>query len=176
MLTGTIINSLTILCGSLLGLAIQTVTRRSAKDISADSIGGRLQAIVMEGMALCVIYIGVSGSLKGQNTLTAIISIAIGAIIGELLDLDRRMRTLGDWVQEKTARLVLRRRDGHCRLTGKRAYRELRHPESQIRDRWDYCHCVCLLFGRWRGVFCRSHLSLSGSDLSGGGPAVPPAQ
>ena len=54
MLTGTIINSLTILCGSLLGLAIQTVTRRSAKDISADSIGGRLQAIVMEGMALCV--------------------------------------------------------------------------------------------------------------------------
>ena len=106
MLTGTIINSLTILCGSLLGLAIQTVTRRSAKDISADSIGGRLQAIVMEGMALCVIYIGVSGSLKGQNTLTAIISIAIGAIIGELLDLDRRMRTLGDWVQEKTARLI----------------------------------------------------------------------
>ena len=88
MLTGTIINSLTILCGSLLGLAIQTVTRRSAKDISADSIGGRLQAIVMEGMALCVIYIGVS------------------AIIGELLDLDRRMRTLGDWVQEKTARLI----------------------------------------------------------------------
>lgn len=106
MLTGTIINSMTILCGSLLGLAIQTVTRRSAKDISADSIGGRLQAIVMEGMALCVIYIGVSGSLKGQNTLTAIISIAIGAIIGELLDLDRRMRTLGDWVQEKTARLI----------------------------------------------------------------------
>ena len=102
MLTGTIINSLTILCGSLLGLAIQTVTRRSAKDISADSIGGRLQAIFMEGMALC----GICGSLKGQNTLTAIISIAIGAIIGELLDLDRRMRTLGDWVQEKTARLI----------------------------------------------------------------------
>ena len=106
MLTGTIINSLTILCGSLLGLAIQAVTRRSAKDVSAGSTGGRLQAIVMEGMALCVIYIGVNGSLKGQNTLTAIISIAIGAIIGELLDLDRRMRTLGDWVQEKTARLI----------------------------------------------------------------------
>ena len=32
--------------------------------------------------------------------------INIGAIIGELLDLDRRMRTLGDWVQEKTARLI----------------------------------------------------------------------
>ena len=30
----------------------------------------------------------------------------IGAVIGELLDLDRRMRTLGDWVQTKTERLV----------------------------------------------------------------------
>jgi hypothetical protein len=31
----------------------------------------------------------------------------IGAIIGELLDLDLRMRHLGDWVQEKTKRLSL---------------------------------------------------------------------
>ena len=32
--------------------------------------------------------------------------IALGAIIGELLDLDRRMRSLGDWVQTRTARLI----------------------------------------------------------------------
>ena len=43
---------------------------------------------------------------QGQNTLTAILSIALGAIIGELLDLDRRMRSLGDWVQTRTARLI----------------------------------------------------------------------
>ena len=106
MLTGTIINSLSILAGSLLGLAIQAVTRKSARDVAVDSISGRLQTIVMQGMALCVIYIGVSGSLKGENTLIAIISIAVGAIIGELLDLDRRMHVLGDWVQAKTARLI----------------------------------------------------------------------
>ena len=106
MLTGTIINSLAVLAGSLLGLLLQAVTHRSSKDVDAGGIGGRLQTIVMEGMALCVMYIGVSGSLKGQNTLIAIVSIAIGAIIGELLDLDRRMHTLGDWVQAKTARLI----------------------------------------------------------------------
>ena len=106
MLTGTIINSLAVLAGSLLGLLLQAVTHRSSKDVDASGIGGRLQTIIMEGMALCVMYIGVSGSLKGQNTLIAIVSIAIGAIIGELLDLDRRMHTLGDWVQAKTARLV----------------------------------------------------------------------
>ena len=106
MLTGTIINSLAILAGSLLGLVLQAATHRSSKDVDVGGIGGRLQTIVMEGMSLCVMYIGVSGSLKGQNTLIAIISIAIGAVVGELLDLDRRMHTLGDWVQAKTARLI----------------------------------------------------------------------
>ena len=99
MLTGTIINSLAILAGSLLGLVLEAVPH-------AGGIGGRLQTIVMYGMAICVMYIGVSVSLKGQNTLIAIISIAIGAVVGELLDLDRRMHTLGDWVQAKTARLI----------------------------------------------------------------------
>ena len=106
MLTGTIINSLTILAGSAVGLVLRAVTRRSSKEVSADGLGGRLQTIIMQGMALCVLYIGVSGCLKGQNTLTAILSIALGAIIGELLDLDRRMRSLGDWVQTRTARLI----------------------------------------------------------------------
>ena len=106
MLTGTIINTLTILAGSLVGLAIQAVTHRSSNDVSANSIGGRLQNIVMEGLALCVIYIGFSGALKGENTLVDIISIALGAVIGELLDLDRRMHTLGDWVQAKASRII----------------------------------------------------------------------
>ena len=97
MLTGTIINSLTILAGSAVGLVLRAVTRRSSKEVSADGLGGRLQTIIMQGMALCVLYIGVSGCLKGQNTLTAILSIALGAIIGELL---------GDWVQTRTARLI----------------------------------------------------------------------
>ena len=81
MLTGTIINSLTILAGSAVGLVLRAVTRRSSKEVSADGLGGRLQTIIMQGMALCVLYIGVSGCLKGQNTLTAILSIALGAII-----------------------------------------------------------------------------------------------
>ena len=67
MLTGTIINSLTILAGSAVGLVLRAVTRRSSKEVSADGLGGRLQTIIMEGMALCVLYIGVSGCLKGAE-------------------------------------------------------------------------------------------------------------
>lgn len=52
-------------------------------------------------------YLGISGSLKGQNSLITILSMVAGAVIGELLDLDKRMRALGDWVQKKTERLAL---------------------------------------------------------------------
>jgi len=107
MLTGTIINSLAVVAGSLAGLLLKWLATHFSQSLPAGSasVGSRLQEIIMQGVALCVLFIGISGSLKGSNTLVAIISMVIGAVIGELLDLDRRMHTLGDWVQKKTERL-----------------------------------------------------------------------
>ena len=108
MLTGTIINALAVLAGSMAGLLLKWLAAHFSSRLPAGSaaLGQRLQSIIMNGVALCVLYIGVSGSLKGSNTLTAILSMVAGAITGELLDLDRRMSALGDWVQRKTARLT----------------------------------------------------------------------
>lgn len=108
MLTGTIINSLAVLAGSMAGLLLKWLAGHFSSRLPAGSaaLGQRLQHIIMQGVALCVLYIGISGSFKGSNTLTAILSMVIGAIIGELLDLDRRMHALGDWVQEKTSKLI----------------------------------------------------------------------
>lgn len=108
MLTGTIINALAVLAGSMAGLLLKWLAAHFSSCLPAGSaaLGQRLQSIIMNGVALCVLYIGVSGSLKGSNTLTAILSMVAGAITGELLDLDRRMSALGDWVQRKTARLT----------------------------------------------------------------------
>ena len=107
MLTGTIINSLAVVAGSLAGLLLKWLAAHFSQSLPAGSasVGSRLQEIIMQGVALCVLFIGISGSLKGSNTLVAIISMVIGAVIGELLDLDRRMHALGDWVQKKTERL-----------------------------------------------------------------------
>lgn len=108
MLTGTIINSLAVVAGSLAGLLLKWLAGHFSKSLptGSASIGTRLQEIIMQGVALCVLLIGISGSLKGSNTLITIISMVIGAVIGELLDLDLRMHTLGDWVQKKTERLA----------------------------------------------------------------------
>lgn len=39
----------------------------------------------MNGLALCVLYIGIVRAIKGTDTLLTIISVAIGAFIGELI-------------------------------------------------------------------------------------------
>lgn len=108
MLTGTIVNALAVLAGSMAGLLLTWMARHFSRFLPANSaaLGQRLQTIIMQGVALCVLFIGISGSFKGSNTLIAILSMVIGAVIGELLDLDKRMRNLGDWVQRKTEHLV----------------------------------------------------------------------
>ena len=73
MLTGTIVNALAVLAGSVAGLLLTQLARRFSRFLPAGSasMGERLQTIIMQGVALCVIFIGISGSFKGSNTLIA---------------------------------------------------------------------------------------------------------
>ena len=68
MLTGTIINALAILAGSAVGMGIHALAGRFSAVLGAKGVrlGERLQAIVMQGVALCVLYIGVTGSQIGR--------------------------------------------------------------------------------------------------------------
>ncbi|MGL5087151.1 MAG: DUF554 domain-containing protein, partial [Clostridium sp.] len=86
---GTIVNSLAIVIGCLIGLG--------AKNIISNKIG----ETIMQGLALCVIYIGISGALKGNDTLLIIISVAVGAFIGELIDFDKKLNNLGNFIESK---------------------------------------------------------------------------
>ena len=107
ILIGTLVNTLAVLAGSATGLLLAWLAGRFSSVLPAGSIklGERLQTIIMQGVALCVLFLGISGSLSGQNSLITILAMVLGAIIGELLDLDKRMMALGDWVQKHTARL-----------------------------------------------------------------------
>ena len=92
ILTGTLVNSLTIITGTVIGMLL------------GKFIPERMSDAVSKGVALCVLYIGIDGMLAGENTLVAIIATVIGAIIGELLRLDDRMHNLGDWVERRFAK------------------------------------------------------------------------
>jgi len=89
ILSGVIVNSVAVGFGSLLGVFFR------------DKFNKKIIDTVMSGMGLCVLYIGISGSLKGQNILVAIGSIALGGIIGELIDIDDRLRKFGLSLENK---------------------------------------------------------------------------
>lgn len=91
ILTGTIVNSLTIIAGTIVGMLL------------GKFIPEHLSDAISKGVALCVLYIGIDGMLAGENALVAILSIVLGAIIGELLRLDDRIHDLGDWVEHRFA-------------------------------------------------------------------------
>jgi uncharacterized protein len=86
---GTIVNFLAIILGGFMGFLLK------------GGIPKRVSDTVMHGLALCVIYIGISGSMKATNGLLVIISIAIGAVIGELIDIDNLFKKLGDFIENK---------------------------------------------------------------------------
>ena len=89
ILTGSIVNMLAIFVGCFVGIVLGKI------------IPEHLGSAIEKGIALCVLYVGIDGALAGENTLIAIISIVLGAIIGDLLDLDKQIHSLGNWVERK---------------------------------------------------------------------------
>ncbi|MEH2952762.1 DUF554 domain-containing protein [Candidatus Merdisoma sp. JLR.KK011] len=89
ILTGAVVNALAVFAGSAVGLLL----KKGFPERMGDSI--------MKGLSLCVIYIGISGAFEGENVLIAIVSMAGGTVIGELLNLNERMEQLGEWIQNK---------------------------------------------------------------------------
>lgn len=89
ILTGAIVNALAVFAGSAAGLLL----KKGLPERMGDS--------VMKGLSLCVMYIGISGAFEGENVLIAILSMALGTVIGELLDLNGRLEDLGNWIQNR---------------------------------------------------------------------------
>ena len=89
MLIGTIVNTVTVILGSLIGLSLGNI------------LPERLRDTVMKGLGMCTMFIGITGMLGGKNALITIISIAVGAAAGELLDLDGRLNRFAARLEKK---------------------------------------------------------------------------
>ena len=106
---GTIVNTAAVLLGALLGLGIKALAKRiyvrlDKGDERSNARIARLTALpdsVHKGLGLCGILIGVSGALKTQNVLVMILSMALGTLVGELLNLDGYLCRFGAFVERK---------------------------------------------------------------------------
>ncbi len=86
---GTIVNAAAILIGGTLGLLLR-------KGLPERVSGG-----IMQGIGLVVIYIGISGMLKGSNVLIATISVVLGGVIGMIFDFDGHFNRFAARLEQK---------------------------------------------------------------------------
>ena len=98
---GTIINVALLIAGGLLGL------------MGGRFITPRIQDTLMKASGLCVLFIGLGGTMQKMlvidgealattGTTMLIVSFALGSLIGEAINLEAAIENLGEWLKRKT--------------------------------------------------------------------------
>ncbi len=92
---GTIVNALAVVFGSIIGI----VFNKGIKD--------RFQNTLMTACGVAVVFIGITGTLQGmltvvdgniqtKGTMLLIFSLVIGGLLGELINIEKRMDSVGE--------------------------------------------------------------------------------
>ena len=98
---GTLINMLIIVVGGLIGLTARNYLKQQLLDT------------LMVAMSACIIFIGIAGAVQeslvfdGQkfaltNLMMLVVTFIIGPVIGEFIDLDKKLEDFGAWLRVKT--------------------------------------------------------------------------
>ncbi|GHU25376.1 membrane protein [Spirochaetia bacterium] len=86
---GVIVNAGAIIICSLLGC------------FAVRGIPERFEETIKKAIGLSIVYVGIRGALENQHILLLIMSMVGGAIIGELINIDRLMNRFGLWAEKK---------------------------------------------------------------------------
>lgn len=88
---GTIVNALSIIGGSLIGLLLSKGIPENYKNI------------VMSGVGLSVVLIGMKSALSSDSMMVVIFSVILGAVIGEFLKIEEKLERLGSYLESRVA-------------------------------------------------------------------------
>ncbi|MCG8471830.1 MAG: DUF554 domain-containing protein [Desulfobacterales bacterium] len=86
---GTIVNAFAIVAGSLVGLVFK------------GGLAERYKETVMHAVSLCVILVGIKAALASDALLVVILSLVVGAVLGEALRIEERLGSLGKWLESR---------------------------------------------------------------------------
>lgn len=90
-MTGTIVNSVAIIAGGLMGSA------------AGKRISGPVKKTLMNALGLAVALVGVRMALSGKSELLSIGALIIGGISGELLRIEDRLAHAGEFLRKRFA-------------------------------------------------------------------------
>ncbi|MBT8333302.1 MAG: DUF554 domain-containing protein [Deltaproteobacteria bacterium] len=88
---GTIVNAAAIIAGSLLGL------------LFSKGISDNYRDIIMSGVGLSVVLIGIKSALNSDSLMIVIFSVIIGALIGEYLNIEKRLEACGKFLERQVS-------------------------------------------------------------------------
>jgi uncharacterized membrane protein YqgA involved in biofilm formation len=91
-LGGALLNAFTVAVGSLLGLAL------------GNRFPHRIQTSIVAGLGLITLVIGIGNAQASGNILIPLLSLVIGIVIGETLNLERGLERFADALRRKFAR------------------------------------------------------------------------
>ena len=86
---GTIINAVAIIIGGALGLLFRK------------GFPERIAQTTLKVLGLLTIVIGISMALQSQELIMGLVSLVIGAAIGEWIDIEDRLERFGKWLEKK---------------------------------------------------------------------------
>ena len=98
---GTLINMGAILLGGLAGSLVGKAIPKRFQDLLY-IVCGISTLFIGIGGAMQHMLIVENGALNTQGTMMMLLSLTIGAIIGEWIDLEKRLEQFGDWLKRKT--------------------------------------------------------------------------
>ena len=93
---GTFINIFAVLTGGTIGLLLR-------KNFPAN-----IKVIVFQGLGLCTLLIGMQMALQVKDPLILIFSILIGGIVGEGIQLDKKIEGLSNALKNRHSSFLIR--------------------------------------------------------------------
>jgi uncharacterized membrane protein YqgA involved in biofilm formation len=86
---GTIINAIAIILGGTLGLLFRK------------GFSERITQTTLQVMGLFTLVIGVSMAIQGKEFILVLISLVLGAVLGEWIDIEDRLERFGIWLEKR---------------------------------------------------------------------------
>ena len=87
--TGTIVNTLAVIAGTVIGCFLKGDRLKAASDR------------IVQGVGLFTMVLGISGAVGLPHPVFMLVYIIIGTAIGELVDLDDKFNRFGEWLRKR---------------------------------------------------------------------------
>ena len=88
---GFIVNTITVIAGSLLGL------------LAGGKLHDKYKNIVLKSLGLVTILIGLKMAIKTEQVLIVVGSLVFGGLIGQWLQIEERLEKLGEYLKKRSS-------------------------------------------------------------------------